>query len=270
MLRYLDIYIAAKKIPLEQVPEEQAPEPGAAAGSETKSPAPTFDCVVCLETLSISYLPGEKVTSACAHDLAVCTPCLLSSISFTITDADWAHPTCPQCPIRLSYSEIQKIVDPDILEKYCSRVFLEAISGMSDFRWCTNKNCDSGQLHSGGEDSPIITCCKCGDKTCFVHSIKWHEGDTCAEFQAKKDADKTEKASQLHLEETTKTCPNAICGMRVEKISGCNHMTCSKCRYQYCWLCLAGFDDILSHGNHFHKKECEYYSDYEDGEAETE
>lgn len=264
VLRYLDIYIATKGVLFKQVPES-----GAGAGSETESPASTFSCVVCLETLPVSYIPGEKVTSTCAHDSTVCTPCLLSSISFTITDADWTHPTCPQCPIRLSYPEIKRIVDPDILEKYCGHVLLEAISGMSDFRWCANENCGSGQLHNGGKDSPILTCCKCGDKMCFVHNIKWHEGDTCAEFQAKKDVDKTEKASQLHLEETTKTCPNAICGMRVEKVSGCNHMTCGKCRYQYCWLCFAAYDEILSHGNHFHKKECKYYSDYQEERAGT-
>lgn len=251
ILRYLDIYIAAK------------------TESETESlevSAPTFNCVVCLET---HIIPGEKVTSTCAHDSTVCSPCLLSSISIAITDAHWTHPTCPQCPSRLSYSEIEKIVDLKTLKKYDNLMFLEAISGMPDFRWCAKRGCGSGQLHTGGKNSPIFTCRKCGHRMCFVHSIKWHEGDTCAEFQARKDADKTEKASQLHLEKTTKACPNAICGMRVEKVSGCDHITCGKCKYQYCWLCFAAYDEILSQGNHFHKKECKYYCGYEGGRTST-
>lgn len=258
MLRYLDIYIA------EKTSTEQVPESETAAESGAKSPGPTFNCVVCLETLPVLFLPSEKATSTCAHDSAVCTPCLQSSISSAITDVDWTHPACPQCPIRLSYSEINRIVDIDTLEKYDHHVFLEAISTMPDFRWCVEKNCGSGQLHNGDEGSPILTCRKCGSKMCFVHGVKWHKGDTCAEFQAKKDVDKTEKASQLHLEKTTKTCPNTACGMRVEKISGCNHITCGKCRHQYCWLCFAAYDEILSKGNHFHKKECEYFSSYVD------
>lgn len=30
-------------------------------------------------------------------------------------------------------------------------------------------------------------------------------------------------------------CPN--CGFGTEKIDGCNHMTCAKCRYEWCWIC---------------------------------
>ena len=30
-------------------------------------------------------------------------------------------------------------------------------------------------------------------------------------------------------------CPH--CGFGTEKIDGCNQMTCSKCRNQWCWIC---------------------------------
>lgn len=30
-------------------------------------------------------------------------------------------------------------------------------------------------------------------------------------------------------------CPN--CGFGTEKIDGCNHMTCSKCGFGWCWIC---------------------------------
>lgn len=36
-------------------------------------------------------------------------------------------------------------------------------------------------------------------------------------------------------------CPN--CGFGTEKIDGCNHMTCAKCRYDWCWLCRGKYYD---------------------------
>ena len=36
-------------------------------------------------------------------------------------------------------------------------------------------------------------------------------------------------------------CPH--CGYGTEKIYGCNHMTCSKCRKEWCWLCRGNYND---------------------------
>ncbi|KAL2130856.1 hypothetical protein VTI74DRAFT_5846 [Chaetomium olivicolor] len=46
-----------------------------------------------------------------------------------------------------------------------------------------------------------------------------------------------EKASETTVGKTTKPCPG--CGARIEKNNGCAHMTCIKCRYQFCWGCNA-------------------------------
>ena len=45
-----------------------------------------------------------------------------------------------------------------------------------------------------------------------------------------------------------KKCPHCYCD--VEKISGCNHMTCTKCHGEFCWVCLIrtrGSDHNFSH-----------------------
>lgn len=49
-----------------------------------------------------------------------------------------------------------------------------------NFIWCIK--CDFGQLHSSGNDQPMIRCLECGYLSCFRHSVPWHNGLTCLEF----------------------------------------------------------------------------------------
>lgn len=42
--------------------------------------------------------------------------------------------------------------------------------------------------------------------------------------------------SERTIDRVTKSCPG--CGSRIEKNEGCMHMTCTKCRYEFCWECL--------------------------------
>ncbi len=39
---------------------------------------------------------------------------------------------------------------------------------------------------------------------------------------------------------TTKKCPNPAtkCTVPIEKNEGCQHMTCTQCRHEFCWVCL--------------------------------
>ena len=49
-----------------------------------------------------------------------------------------------------------------------------------------------------------------------------------------------------------KKCPN--CSIITEKIEGCNHITCSKCSYQWCWLCNGKYNP-----EHFNEGKCKEF-----------
>jgi hypothetical protein len=52
-----------------------------------------------------------------------------------------------------------------------------------------------------------------------------------------------------------KKCPN--CSIITEKSSGCNHITCSKCNYQWCWLCNGKYSN-----EHYLEGKCKGYQFY--------
>ena len=51
------------------------------------------------------------------------------------------------------------------------------------------------------------------------------------------------------IEQTSKKCPN--CKAWMQKLDGCNKMTCSKCHCYFCWLCfkILSKNDPYSHFN---------------------
>jgi hypothetical protein len=46
-----------------------------------------------------------------------------------------------------------------------------------------------------------------------------------------------ERLNDAYKSEHAKLCPNPKCKAPTEKSKGCNHMTCSRCHQDWCWLC---------------------------------
>jgi IBR domain, a half RING-finger domain len=83
--------------------------------------------------------------------------------------------------------------------------------------------------HEPGDNQPIMTCTKCHFKTCFIHKMPWHAGQTCHDYDdTQRERLEQEAASDKRVAETTKKCPNARCRQNIEKNGGCDHMTCKE------------------------------------------
>ncbi|GBM29492.1 putative pre-mRNA-splicing factor ATP-dependent RNA helicase DEAH9 [Araneus ventricosus] len=78
-----------------------------------------------------------------------------------------------------------------------------------------------------------LNCPLCKNDICTKCNVIYHGGYTCDMYQnSKKDADYSFKVWQKTTTRC-KQCPR--CKTAIEKIAGCNHMTCASCKQSFCW-----------------------------------
>lgn len=96
-------------------------------------------------------------------------------------------------------------------------------------RWCTKPDCE-GFGRAPGNWAKAVECEKCGNRMCFECRETEHTGRTCEE-NTEQMYSKIFKGTNINIA----FCPK--CKTKVEKSSGCNHMTCYICKFQWCWIC---------------------------------
>ncbi|KAF4339555.1 e3 ubiquitin ligase ARI7 [Fusarium beomiforme] len=149
--------------------------------------------------------------------------------------------TCPSldCNRRLEYDEVKLYARQDSFLKYDEYLKLDALSKLPSFRWCLAENCCYGQIYDLIE-SNHVSCEECGYEMCFEHQVKWHENLTCEEFDSmQENGDPRFRETRNWIDANTKQCPS--CEINTQKGPGCSHMTCTLCRYEFCWECLGSW-----------------------------
>ncbi|KAH6667617.1 hypothetical protein B0J14DRAFT_489716 [Halenospora varia] len=221
----------------------------------------TKECTICAEYVDNDQFRNLGCTPRCTHEMTFCNGCLTQTIDAQIESLPWDRIHCPECPALMTFQFVKEVASPEAFIRYDRKTVLAVFATMPNFTYCLNPSCDSGQIHDSGDEQPIMTCTTCSFKTCYTHKMPWHEGLTCSQFdESRQDLVAQEAASTQYLNQNTKICPNIQCGLRCEKISGCDHMTCHRCRHEFCWECFAPYERIHIEGNSAHEETCKYHS----------
>ncbi|KAF3046711.1 hypothetical protein E8E11_007248 [Didymella keratinophila] len=136
--------------------------------------------------------------------------------------------------------DIQDSAPSEVYRQYKwfhTKAELEVLPG---WHWCISEGCKSGQQIA--RRTSKFNCVHCKQVHCVEHNVPWHKGETCKQYEHRKRRKahrKEEEASKKYIKEKAKRCPG--CKRPVEKINGCDHMTCTKCRHEFCWKCLASY-----------------------------
>ncbi|KAL6450874.1 dbl4 E3 ubiquitin-protein ligase dbl4 [Candida maltosa Xu316] len=229
-----------------------------------------YDCPICCET----YTKGTFYSLTCDHKF--CFNCYYQYLKNEIVKGHAGLITCmvPDCNYSIPHKDIAEIItlrevgenpNPISVEQPLTSNPLLLASARTligykskKYVWCPTTDCESftellydPNRALNDEKSvdiskvPIVGCTE-HHEFCFQCVKENHLPCPCWVTQKwiKKCNDDSETANWIDA--NTHSCPK--CHSSIEKNGGCNHMTCRKCKHEFCWVCL---NDWTEHRNNY-------------------
>ncbi|KAI4761771.1 hypothetical protein E4T52_05990 [Aureobasidium sp. EXF-3400] len=196
-----------------------------------------FMCEICCDDT-----PGmQTFAMKCNHRF--CVDCYRQYLAQKIKDeGEAARVRCPgeQCNNIVDSKSLELLVTEDLKDRYNELLTRTYVDDKDNLRWCPAPNCVYAvdcpvKQKELNKIVPTVNC-DCGHSFCFGCQLNDHQPTPCVlvKLWMKKCEDDSETANWISA--NTKECPK--CNSTIEKNGGCNHMTCRKCKYEFCWMCM--------------------------------
>jgi len=188
-------------------------------------------CGICWDSIA----PGRIRDTECKHQF--CVDCWSGYLTSKIGEGQVVSLRCPEpsCNREIKEDEVKKVVNEGTFAKYKKFQKNAAIAVDKNKRWCPTRDCNTVLEKPAGWERKV-TCEKCHRSYCWKCNERYHKG-SCEKKAASSNA---AAFAMYKLMNTVKPCPK--CRSPIERSSGCNHMTCGVCRYEFCWMCGGKYD----------------------------
>ncbi|KAI5096950.1 E3 ubiquitin-protein ligase RNF14 isoform X1 [Silurus meridionalis] len=230
-----------------------------------------FSCGICFsEKLGSSCMLFKE----CQH--VYCQICVREYFQIQIRDGKVQCLTCPehQCTSVATPSQVKLLVGEEEFARYDRLLLQNSLDLMADIVYCPRTSCCMAVMLE--PNTTMGQCPSCRYAFCTLCKRAYHGLSHCPptvqelhnlqeEYMASSEVEKKfleqrfgkqviqraveEAFSRKWLEENSKNCPR--CGFHIQKMQGCNKMTCSSCHQYFCWICLAPLSRVnpYSHFN---------------------
>lgn len=193
-------------------------------------------CLICYDNFS-QNLPKKTLPSCNA---SYCSDCLANWALQQIIiseplDVSKDQIKCPHntCTHKIELSHYLSLLTPpqkvqiyDLMaKKYCQSA--------SDVRCCPDPKCNNYGFLSPKACDDLVKCSSCNreweDVSQYTFFKKMQVGLRSMIYK------RNEISSNVFEEIFTNSCPK--CDVHIQKNGGCMHMTCAKCKFEFCWMC---------------------------------
>lgn len=245
-------------------------------------------CPICVDEVY-----GSDCFSCYTCSSTACKPCIRSYLETIINEGQVKSITCPvnsSCRVELTPTQIASVVDKQTFHRYDRLLFQLSIDSMDDIVYCPRcqnpviitKNSNNNLNNTLGECATctFVFCTLCGKTYHGVNPCQYSESKMKNIYEDYQNAGPEERAAMIlkygqkitHLidemasleiiRRTARQCPN--CSIYVDKIDGCNKMTCTKCHSYFCWSCGSGLSKTNPY-SHFHTPTSKCFNKLFDG-----
>jgi ariadne-1 len=206
-------------------------DPEVAHNMEVDEEGAIITCEICY---SDEVAQPEAYAMPCGH--AFCRSCwkFYLNTAFESGGGGAMLATCPQhdCGERVVYEDIES-VDPELLPRWDNDLIASFVTMDDLYRRCPGPDCQV-IAHLSELTSQTVVCEQCSTAWCFQCGNLPHRPAKCDDFDSWNEIF---GSSTFWVKKNAKPCPS--CSVPIEKSQGCNHMKCTQCGFDFCWLCLA-------------------------------
>ncbi|KAL0994744.1 hypothetical protein UPYG_G00126600 [Umbra pygmaea] len=218
----------------------------------------SFCCGICfMEKLGSGCLCFKE----CQH--VYCKACMTEYFQMQIRDGNVQCLNCPEpkCTSLATPSQVKLLVGDELFARYDRLLLQSSLDLMADVVYCPRQSCCQAVMVE--PDTTMGICPACQYAFCTLCKRGYHGLSHCrvtadelrnlkdeylsASAEGKKFMEQRfgkrviqraveESFSRDWLTENCKGCPR--CGTNIQKVDGCNKMTCTSCKQYFCWLCL--------------------------------
>ena len=198
-----------------------------------------YTCKICED-----LIPENKIDICEKCESFFCRECLYEHAKELVKNGKVI--CCPYCLLEYNEDKVMKILNYNRNDKievnnlkslYKKNRLKFFVLSNPDLVFCPIVNCDG---YAQINESSLKNKCNNGHEFCIRCGELWHKSGNCPEDEV---MDKLFKnyCDKLRLKE----CPS--CGITTLKRDGCNHITCTYCRQNWCWICEEVFQTVEEH-----------------------
>lgn len=221
--------------------------------------AEDWECPICCNSVKEM---GTLRTYALGCHHAVCADCFRQHIRVNMIQSKRLYTTrCPgshTCHVTVCRVDVEELLGKDELAKFKDNelhLWMDSL-GPQYAKPCPYSDCAHVVLthpklryttleclswEEGATISRGLFCALCGIK-------RDHLGVPCELAKLWLEYVDQEYRSSSWLDSYTKACPQ--CGGRIVREEGCNHICCSNCNHEFCWVCMGPWMEHSGNSNY--------------------